>query len=281
MRKIKILNLNPGTPASITVGSDYTSIFNGEFYRIDDGTTYPKYTSPIPTGGVLIAGTTFDVIQNTKYTGKYSVYTPISNLDTPSSIFSGITIIYINEIIPLLDIGESLSLSSDGYITNISTYLLYTGTSNIVISPGVNNTSYPIEFMGRGSSGWGEAQAQNFINITRNFANALEPINPFFGQTWFNADDHQIRVYNGTSFELVNRSSFGVTFRHTQGSSNTTWTVNHLLALPAPFIAFTQFFIDQGSGPEQIIPENVSFMTTNQLVATFSVPVVGYALVRG
>lgn len=285
MRKIKILNVKASvdeSPSFIEVANDYTQVFQGKFYRNPlTGEVLPFYTSPAPVGYTAIKATSFDIVDNTKYAGRYTVYTPAGVSDEASSVFaSGNTRIYVNEIVSGLAGGEATSLLSDGSITNISTYLLYTGTGTIVIPPAVNITTYPIEFMGRDSTGWGEAFTQNFLNLARNFANPTAPSNPFVGQTWFDTDDNQMRVWNGSVWDLVNKASFGVTFRFTQGSPATVWTINHGLGLQAPYIAFCQLFVDRGDGPQIIIPSNVEFLTANQMRVTFSNPEIGYALVR-
>lgn len=285
MRKLKILEINASTaetPGSIKVASDYSGIFKGRFYRDDAGAVQPAYTTPAPAGYTLIAATTFDIIGNAKYDGRYTVYTPVSDVDeTPSSEFTdGETTIFVAEAVPALGAEDPPALESDGHVTNISTYLLYTGTTTIVVPPGVNLTNYPIEFMGRGSSGWGEAYAQNYVNLARNFAHGLPPANPFVGQLWFDTDDNQVRAFDGVGWDVVNRASFGTTFRHTQGTPSTTWTVNHLLGLQAPYICFAQFFIDVDGEPQLILPANVTFNSANQLTATFTDPQVGYVLVR-
>lgn len=285
MRKIKILNINATSgpiPGSIEVATDFTQVFQGKFYRNPTtGETSPSYTSPAPSGFVLIKATTFDIVENTKYAGRYTVYSPANSTDTKSSVFtagSNRTTISVNEVVPT--IGEDTSQLSAGYVTNISTYLLYTGTSTIVVPPTVNITSYPVEFVGRDTAGWGETFAQNFINIARNFASTTAPANPFVGQTWFDTDDNQMRVWSGNNWDLLNSASFGVTFRHTQGSAAVTWTINHGLGLPAPYIAFCQFYVDRGNGPQLIIPSDVKFVSANQMTVTFSNPEVGYVLVR-
>lgn len=283
MRKIKILNINAtvgGTPGSIEVATDFTPIFQGKFYRNPStGEVTPSYTSPAPSGSILIKATTFEIVENSKYAGRYTVYTPTSGTDRASSTFaSGKTTVNVNEIIPT--IGSDTSLSSAGYITNISTYLLYTGTSTIVVPPAVDITSYPVEFMGRDSAGWGEAFAQNFLNIARNFANSTAPANPFVGMTWLNTDDGQMRVWNGTSWALLNQATVGATYKHLQTTAAATWVVNHNLNLASPFIGFVQFFVDRGAGPKLIIPSDVTFNSKDQLTVTFSNAEIGYVLVR-
>ena len=284
MRKIKILNINPSTsaPGSIEVTGDFTSIFQGRFYRDPiTESTQPAYTDPAPVGSVLIAATTFDIIENTKYAGRYTVYTPVDNVDELSSIYvSPKTTIRVNEVVPVLGSGDASTLASDGYLINISTYLINLGVGNLVIPPGVDITTYPIEFLGRTMFGWGEVYNQNFTNIARNFAQGTAPANPFVGQTWFDTDDGQLRAYDGASWDLVNRASFGVTARHTQSVAATTWTVNHGLGLTAPYIGFVQFFVDRGAGPKMIIPSDVTFVSANQLTVSFSNAEIGYVLVR-
>lgn len=285
MRKIKILNVNAttsGIPGSIEVATDYTQIFQGKFYRNPlTGQVFPSYTSPAPTGYNLIRATTFDIVENTKYNGRYTVYSPVSAVDRASSTFgANKTIINVNETVPAVSASEASSLTSDGYITNISTYLIYTGTGTIVIPPTVDFTQYPVELMGRDSSGWGEAFTQNFVNLARNFANPTAPANPFVGQTWYDTDDEQMRVWNGSTWELVNKASFGVTYRHTQGSPANVWVINHFLGAAAPFIVFCQFYVDRGDGPQIIIPSDVDFVSANQIRVTFSNPEIGYVLVR-
>lgn len=287
MRKIKILTINATSgaiPGFIEVANDYTQVFQGKYYRDSEtGETAPSYTNPAPVDYSLIKATTFDIVDNPKYAGRYTVYSPANASDSSSSTYSpprNQTLINVSELIPALGSSDSSELSSAGYITNISTYLLYTGTENIIVPPTVGITDYPIEFMGRDSAGWGEAFSQNFINVARNFAHTDSPAKPFVGQTWFDTGENQMRVWNGSGWELLNGTSFGVTFRHTQGSAAAAWTINHGLNLPAPYIAFCQFFVDRGNGPQIIIPSDVRFTSANQMTVSFSNPEIGYVLVR-
>jgi len=283
MRKLKVLKINPTTAAvgSIEIANDFTTMFQGRFFRNDTGQTQPGYTASPSTGYVAIAATTFDIVENTKYAGRYTVYTPLSAADNPSSSFaSGRTTIRVNEVVPPLIAGDAASLAFDGYVTNISTYIITAGSTTIVVPPGVSITDWPVELLGRNISGWGETFDQNYVNLARTFASSTPPSNPFVGMQYYDTDDQQIRVWNGASFGLVNQASYGVTFRHTQSTAATTWTVNHTLGLQAPFIAFVQFFVDRGAGPKLIIPSDVNFVSANQLTVTFSNAEIGYVLVR-
>lgn len=283
MRKIKIVRINAidGVQGTIEISGDFTSIFKGKFYRNDLGDVLPSFTDPAVAGYQFVPATTFEIIQNKKYRGRYTVYSPANAVDGDSSSFSnGKTTIRVNELVPPLIQSDVGSVLTDGYITNISTYLLKIGTNEIVVPPGVNITGYPIEFMGRGSSGWGEAFTQNFLDLSTNFASASQPVNGFTGQTWYDSDNKELRIFDGTTWDLVNRTAYGTTALHTQSNASNMWTINHLLNLPAPHIAFVQFFVDRGLGPQLILPADVTFDNANQITATFSNQEIGYVLVR-
>lgn len=285
MRKIKITNINASAsvPGTIEVTGNWTNIFEGKFYRNEAGTRQAAYAASVPEDYALIAATQFDLIQNSKYSGRYTVYTPTSGDDYVSSSFNpttNLTTIRVNELVKPLKSGEPTSLLSDGFLTNISTYLLDTGTAEVVVPPGVSVTDFSIALMGRGVSGWGEAYAQNFLNIARTFAGGIAPENPLVGQQWYNTDEQQLRIFDGAEWDLVNRTSTGITARHTQSSPSEVWNVNHLLGLQPPYIAFAQFFVERETGPKMILPADVSFTGPNTLVVTFSQPETGYVLVR-
>lgn len=284
MRKIKILKVNAtsSSPGSIEVSGDFSQVFQGKFYR--NPTTLavsPGYTLPAPTNSTLIKATTFEIVENSKYSGRYTVYSQKTSSDVTSNTFaSAKTTIRVNEPISALVGDEASSLSSDGYITNISTYMIDVGTTSIIVPPAVSITGYPIDLLGRDSVGWGEVFSQNIANIARNFASASAPANPFLGMTWYKSDDATLRIWNGSSWGLANQSSFGSTYKHSQTTAAANWTVNHNLNLAAPFIGFVQFFVDRGNGPKLIMPSDVTFVSKDQLTVTFSNAEIGYVLVR-
>jgi len=277
MRKIKILKVNPtsNTPGSIEVSGDFSQVFQGKFYRNSAGTDFPSYTTPAPEDSTLVKATTFEIVENSTYSGRYTVFTATTDLAS-STFEEGSTTILVNEAIQTVD-GASLT---DGYITNISTYLLDLGNMQVIVPPTVDIVDYPIEFMGRDSAGWGEAFTQNFVDVARNFANPIAPVNAFVGMEWYNNTDKQVRVWDGSAWSLLNQASYGTTYRHVQAEVNATWTVSHSLGLAAPYIAFVEFFVDRGNGPKLIIPSDVTFDSANQLTVTFSNPEKGWVLVR-
>lgn len=281
MRKIKVQTINQAA-ATIVVSGDYTRIFQGKFYRNPDTEqTVPGYTTPVPAGYSFIRATTFEIIGNVRFAGRYTVYSPISSSDTPSSVFAnGKTTIKLADVMPQILPGDPPTVTGDGYIVNCSTYLVSTFTGDIVIPPNVDIVKYPVEFIGRDFDGWGEIFLQNIANVACNFAAPNGPANPFIGQTWYDTDDAQVRVWQGSSWELLNKESLGITFRHVQSTASRVWTVNHMLNLKAPFIGICQFFVDEGNGPKMIFPSDVEYVNQNQMTVTFTNPEIGYVLVR-
>ena len=281
MRKIKIQRVNSSS-GTIEVAGDFRQIFQGKFYR-DPNTedSVPAYTTDVPGGYVLIRATTFDIIENSKYAGRYTVYTPVSSADILSSVYDGqTTSIKVNEVITQLSQDDDTTLESAGYLTNISTYLLNTGTTDVVVPPVTNITRFPVEFIGRDSTGWGEAFNQNFINIARTFSGDQAPVNPFVGQQWYDTTNGQVYTFSGVAWGLMNEKSYGTTHQHTQSEPSAEWTINHHLNLDAPYIAFCEFFVDRGQGAQLIIPSNVVFVSKDQIKVTFSNAEIGYVLVR-
>lgn len=292
MRRIPLLNVtqtgaNPGT---FTVGTladnpsgDWTSVFRGKYYRDSVGNTLEFYTSATtPAGYSLIEATTFSVVDNPSYSGRYTVYTQPSAGGLASSTFgSGQTTVRVNE--PLGTPGSPADLTA-GYITNVSTYyLVRVGDTAIVVPPGVDLTSLPLELVGRGFSGWGEVFQQNLLRAVQNFAGGSAPSNPLVGQNWLNTTDGIERVWNGTAWTVVNSAAFAPasSFRHVQTSAAATWTISHNLNTPSPFLVNASFFVDTGGGVyKPILPSDVTYVDANTITVTFTVSHTGYALIR-
>lgn len=298
MRRLDILNItpssNPAVPSTIQVGLDYTAIFHGKEWIDTNGLRSPYYTydndsgtgtPPPPTGTTLLVATTFDIVENAKYNGRYTVYTkPNSGGFSPSEYDSGLgrTTIRVNEAMPA---GAGAELT-DGYVTHISTYLLtITGESNLVVLEQTDKSDRPIEVVGRLSTGWGEVVMQNMLRQAQSFAGTVAPTNPFQGQLWFDTLNGLLKIkptaLNNNDWTVVNASFFGTSYRHTQSVSALTWTVNHNLGLTAPYHASCDFFVDTVNGVKPILPTDVTFVNGNQLTVTFSNAETGYVVVRG
>lgn len=299
MRRLDILNItpstNPSVPATIEVGLDYTSIFHGKEWIDANGLRSPYYTydtdtntatpSP-PAGTTLLVATTFDIVENTKYAGRYTVYTKPTGAGLASSSYSsgtGNTTIRVNEAMPA---GSGTELT-DGYITHISTYLLtITGESNLVLLEQQSNDDRPIELVGRLSAGWGEIMMQNLLRQAQSFAGPAAPSNPFQGQLWFDTLNGVLKIkptaLANNDWTVVNSAFFGgAPYRHTQAAGSNTWTITHNLGLSSPYHATVDFFVNTANGVKPILPLDVTFVSANQLTATFSNAETGYAVVRG
>jgi len=273
----------PGSPAVLKIAGNLVSSFQGKFYRqqVSPFATQAFYTSgTTPVGYDSIVATTFEVTNNASYAGKYTVYTPVSLLDSgtnPSSQFiSGSTEIRVNETV-----GSALTIGdvTTGKITNISTYLIpIAGESSVLIPPGVTLTNRPIELTGRNVSPWGESYSQNLIDLAQNFSSGTAPTSPYIGQTWFNSIASTLNVRTSSGWVVV---SSGSSYRHTQNTPSTSWNVLHSLGLVAPFVGIVQVFIDTGvAGYKIVSPLDVTFSSANQLLITFTTSQTGIVLVQ-
>ena len=267
----------PGTPGQIVIEGSFRDVFKGKFYRTEAGDQLPFYSSVIPAGYSLIRATTFDIIENPDYKGRYTVYTPVNagDEDLPAS---STTTIRVNEVVPAPSLQANATIGS---VTNISTYLIaIEGQADLIIPPTTTIYDQPIDLFGRDTSGWGEGYAQNFVNLTQNNAAALPPSPAYKGQSWYDVTAELHKTYNGTSWDVTNHAAFGITYRHTQSSPNTDWTVVHNQNLPSPFIAFVQVFKDIGSSAKMILPQDITFVDANTLTVKFSNAETGWVLVK-
>ena len=276
-----------GSPGRIVVAGNLVSSFQGKFYRqnISPYAVDPFYsTSTPPPNYSLITATTFDIIDNPSYNGRYTVYTPTSLNDiNPSSVLSvGKTEIVVNELVDAPLVADH-SVQT-GSITNISTYSIdIEGETALIVPPTVSLFNRPIDVIGRNGAPWAESYTKNFIKLAQNFAADSAPPNPYLGQTWYDsaANTFNLRTPSGWSTISSGAAGSNTTFRYVQNTASTTWVVSHSLDLVAPFVAFLQIFVDIGGGVHKMImPSDTSFDTANQLTITFSVPQQGVVLIR-
>lgn len=211
MRRIPILNIIPSTsvgiPSSIEIGTDFTNMFHGKEWineTVSPVVRYPFYaydtdsttnTPNPPAGSRLLTATTFEIVGNTKYAGKYTVYTKPNSSGLSSSSFSNSkTVIRVNESIAPIG-NEDSSLLSTGFITNISTYkFTITGETDLVLLEGAVNSIKSFELVGKLYSGWGEILQQNFLRDVQNFAGNTAPVNPLQGQLWFDTSTSVLKI---------------------------------------------------------------------------------------
>lgn len=292
MRRIPIVSITPSgsNPGFITVdptpdnpSGDWSQVFQGKFYRDAGGATQPFYSSPTPPAGyVLIQATTFSVIDNPSYAGRYTVYTQPSALGQPSSTYgAGKTVIRVNEPVGA---PQAPADATAGFITNVSTYFITVPpASPIIVPPETIIEDKAVDLPGRSFSGWGEVLLQNLARQVQSFAGATAPPVPFVGQVWYSTSNGEFRVWSGSAWSLLNGTVFATaaSFKHAQTVSAQTWTISHNLDVPAPFIVHASFFVDVGGGSiKPILPSDVTYIDANQLSVTFSTTYSGYALIR-
>jgi hypothetical protein len=300
MRKYDIAlispSASPATPSVIQLSAtdgNVTASFHGKEWIDASGVRSPFYafdTDPLsvtpapPVGTVTLVATTFDIGGNTKYNGRYTVYTKQSlGGYEPAEFLAGATTIRVNETMATNGVGAELT---DGYVTNISTYVFNVqGEAPLVVLEQREYESRPIELSGRLTTGWGEVMYQNMIRHVQNFASDTAPPNPFLGQLWFDTISGILKINvaaGAASWQPVSAASVGSAFRHTQSAPASTWTITHSLSLTTPFIAESSFYIDIGGGVyKPILPSDITYVSANQLAATFSTPEAGYAIIRG
>lgn len=287
MREFKISQINPSSsfPMSVVVEGDLTSFALGSYYRDSvTGAILPPYTTPAPSGNyVLISTTSFEIVGNPIYSGKYTVYSPVSNTDRPPSIYNaGKTTINTNETVPDTTPSDPPNAKTAGYVRNFSTYVISISPDrNLIIPPMTQNTdSTSLDFLGRGIVGWGEPFAQNFMDLMQTFAGNTPPASPVPGQQFFSLSEQRHKIFNGQTWEIPNLKVFGVTYRHTQSTASDTWTVNHGLELSAPYIGFWSAFVNRDGKVRPITPSSVEFINADRCVVKFTKPETGYFLIR-
>jgi hypothetical protein len=296
-RRIPIYSIVPangGTNGTISVAAttalpenptgDWTSVFRGKMYRqkVSPFAMTPFNAPPgVLTDYQLIETTSFDIVDNTSYAGRYTVFSPpVGDASAASTFVAPITTIRVNEAI--VDRAVVADLTT-GYVTNISTYYLQFAGGHLIVPPGVSLADYPVEIVGRNFSGYGESLNQNVLNLYSNFASATAPTAPLTGALWFDLNVGAMKMYDGTSWGILNavaNAAAAASYRHTQSTSAMTWTIAHGLNLAAPYIANTSFFVNVSGAVKPIIPSDVTFIDANHLSVTFTTGYTGYALVK-
>jgi hypothetical protein len=77
------------------------------------------------------------------------------------------------------------------------------GSQLVVLEDGTINTSTSVGLVGRNYTGYGEIQNENFVGLLENWSNNNPPARPLSGQTWFNALNKTLNVYNGVAWSPV------------------------------------------------------------------------------
>jgi hypothetical protein len=68
--------------------------------------------------------------------------------------------------------------------------------------PGINTADTSLSLIGKGYPNYGQATAQNFLNLLENFAGPIPPQNPIEGQLWYDTSDplnKKLRIMDGSA----------------------------------------------------------------------------------
>lgn len=80
------------------------------------------------------------------------------------------------------------------------------GSALVSVEDGMlDNTSTPINLIGKNKIGYGLYQNQNFVHLLENFANSFQPVNSMEGQLWYNSSEKKINYYDGQSYRTISR----------------------------------------------------------------------------
>lgn len=282
MREFNIVKITPAVssaaPATIEISGDFTSVFHGKQWVDSIGRSFNFYEKP-DTTCTLRLPTTFEISNNDKYAGIYSVYTATSSSSLPSCEFKhGNTIIRVNEV---LAVDATEEQKTTGKMLNIGTYLLeLAGEDPILILENQRLSNRPLELLGRNASGWGEVFQQNLLCMIQNHASFSAPLRPFQGQLWFDLSSLLLMIFNGTTWMPVN-SQAGKAYKHHQSADSIEWTIAHGLGVDAPFFVECTVFKNTTTGVKQEhSPYETLYIDSNTVQLTFNEPISGYAVVR-
>lgn len=292
-RSFQILSVMPastGSPARIEVSGDQTSSFQGKFYRqiVAPNGTQPFYTGAAPVGYSLIKATTFEIVENVSYNGRYTVYTQASNIDpTWPSWFDGVsTSIAVNELIAAPIPANASDALLTGRVVNISTYdiriVTATASTSLIVPPTVLDESLSIAIPGRDAAPWGESMAQNLVDLAQHFSSASAPSAPVIGQVWYNTTLNELNLLTPAGWTVIASGIAGsnTVYRHTQTTPSTSWVISHGLNLVSPYVAIIQIFKDVGAGVHKAVFTDVTFTDSNHCTVDFTNAETGVVLIK-
>lgn len=114
------------------------------------------------------------------------------------------------------------------------------GASDITVEYGTLNTETSLQLVGKDYFGYGEAIAQNFVDLLENFASdntSSGPANPIAGQCWYHAAEDTLKVYDGTSWK-------GTTFNQVKIKDNDGVTYHDAFVVKANSVPVAIFSSD-------------------------------------
>ena len=83
--------------------------------------------------------------------------------------------------------------------------------NSYTVEDSVINTQTDLSLVGKGYAGYGEAIAENFLQLLENFSNTTAPTKPIKGQLWFDSDETRLNVYSGTTWGPLGGATYAST----------------------------------------------------------------------
>jgi len=77
-------------------------------------------------------------------------------------------------------------------------------TLGTILDGTFDNTKTSLTLLGRDYSNYGQVMVDNLVSMVENFANNTPPSNPLQGQLWWDTTNKVLKVYSGTTFNVVN-----------------------------------------------------------------------------
>lgn len=77
------------------------------------------------------------------------------------------------------------------------------GQPNIILPNGAINTETSVTLIGKNYASYGQMLDQNSMTLLQNSASDTPPLNPQYGQLWYDASTRTLRVYTGTAFKSL------------------------------------------------------------------------------
>lgn len=101
----------------------------------------------------------------------------------------------------------------------------------ITINDGVIDSSTSLKLLGRKTTNYGEATAENFVKLLENFANTTSPSNPITGQLWYEADpllpgQGKLNIFNGTDWVPISQINKGTSLPTTPTEGELFYFIN-------------------------------------------------------
>lgn len=75
--------------------------------------------------------------------------------------------------------------------------------SPITVFDNTSSTDTSLTFPGRNVTGYGQIIAENFLHLLENFASSNQPVNPVEGQVWYDSENGQLQLWDGTNWKAA------------------------------------------------------------------------------